>query len=415
MRMVITDRCLNRGCSSLSGFGLALLAACSCFLLSAGQVFAQVSPPAGPTGIRDFIEYWSASRLFFFGGNPYSPAALMAVQQMVGWNGAAPLMMWNPPWTLLFTLPFGLLNFTAAQFLWLLFHVVLILVSAQQLWRIYGDAAPASPWPRVLALTFIPTIFVLVIGQITPLILAGLTLWLYSEREQKRWAMGVSLLILSIKPHLLLLFWIVVALWVWEKRQWRMIFRAVLIGICAMLVPFLFNPNIYAQYFALHEAREVWQPLDWPAPTLRNFIKIVLNVDQSWLQLAPTVVAVLWAIYHWHRHKQNWSWAEQLPPLVLVSVTSSFFVWTYDHVVVLPALFEGAIWLRRRPAPWHRSWAARVYIAINIFHGLSRFWLAEELWYVWLGPALLANYLIFRWEKATRGGAPGDLGDAKSC
>ena len=331
----------------------------------------------------------------------------MAVQQMTGWNGTAPLMIWTPPWTLLFTLPFGLLHFSAAQFLWLLSHVVLTLFAARQLWRIYGDAAPASPWPWVLTLTFVPTIFVLVIGQITPLVLAGLALWLHAERKQKPWMMGFALLMLSIKPHLLLLFWMIVALWAWEERPWPLILRAALVAFCAMALPLLFNPNIYVQYFALYETREVLRPMDWPAPTLRNLIKIVWNIDRPWLQFAPTIIAALWAVFHWRRHKRNWSWPEQLPLIVLVSVASSFFVWTYDYVVAIPALLEGAIWLRHRPAPWHRSWAARIFVVINIVHGFSRFWLAEELWYAWLAPALLANYLIFRWEKGAGHGGRG--------
>jgi len=47
----------------------------------------------------------------------------------------------------------------------------------------------------------------------------------------------------------------------------------------------------------------------------------------------------------------------------------------------------------------YRYWAARLYVAINLCHFLLRFWLAEELWYFWLAPALLINYLVFMWER----------------
>ena len=411
MRFLITDGFRHRRCRQRDGFSRRAaisLAACSWLLGSVRLVFAQASQTAEHAGVRDFIEYWSASRLLASGGNPYSPAELMVLQQSIGWNGASPLIMWNPPWTMLFTLPFGLLNFTAGQFIWLLVHVILILFSVQQLWRIYGDTEQASPFSWVLALTFIPTVFVLIIGQITPLILAGLALLLYSERKQKQWILGASLVILSVKPHLLYLFWIVFALWIWEKRQWRVISAAALFGVAAVLIPLLFNPNIYSQYLALYEVTDVWKPADWPAPTLRNVIKVFLHVDQTWLQLAPTMAAVLWVVYYWLRHKQSWLWLEQLPLIVLVSVTSSFFVWTYDLVVVLPALVEGAIWIRGRPARWHQFWTARLYVAINACHLLLRFWIAEELWYFWLGPALLVNYLIFCWEKAVKRGQPGE-------
>src|SRR6266550_3482752 len=255
---------------------------------------------------RDFVEYWAASRLFWYGGNPYSPAELMTLQQTAGWNGAAPLIMWNPPWSLLFTLPFGLVEYATSQFLWLLVHVILILYSAQQLWRIYGDNARSSRLPWILALTFVPTLFVLIIGQITPLVLAGLTLLLYAERKQRLWTTSASLLILSIKPQVLYLFWIVFALWLLEKRPWRVVWRAALVGLAAGLVPVLFDPNIYSQYLALYGVPTVLKPMDWPVPTLRNVIRVFFDIDQMWLQLAPTILAILWAVYYWQRHKHQW-------------------------------------------------------------------------------------------------------------
>jgi hypothetical protein len=88
---------------------------------------------------------------------------------------------------------------------------------------------------------------------------------------------------------------------------------------------------------------------------------------------------------------------------VLVSVVTSFFAWTYDQVVFLPAIIEAAIWIERQLSPWHSFWAARIYIFINVCHALFRIWVADELWYFWLAPALLLNYVIFLREKKTNG------------
>ena len=364
--------------------------------------YAQTSSTAAQAGVRDFVEYWAASRLFLDGGNPYSPVELLDVQQSVGGSHIAPLIMWNPPWTLLFTLPFGLMSFTVAQFCWLLIHTFLILISAQQLWRLYGDSAKTSRIAWILVLTFVPTVFVLIIGQITPLILAGVTAFLYFERKQNWFAIGAAVLILSVKPHLLYLFWIVLLLWIWDKRQWRIIWASMLIVIIAVLFPLLFDSKIYSQYFALYQTANIAKPFDWPTPTPRSVIGILFGSDRTWLQFLPSVVAVAWVLYYWQRHKRQWCWLEQLPLLLLVSIASGFFAWTYDQVVLLPAIVEGAIWISHQSVSWYRFWAARVYIAINTCHLVSRFWLAEELWYFWLAPMLLGNYLIFRWESSRR-------------
>jgi hypothetical protein len=365
--------------------------------------FAQTSSSFEHTAARDFMEYWAASRLLAFGGNPYSPDALFSLQQQAGWNGAVPVIMWNPPWTLLFTLPFGLLSYTNGQFCWLLVHVSLILISVQLLWRIYGSTGETSRLPWLLALTYVPAVFVLIIGQISPVILAGLTAFLYFEKKQKWFAMGASAAALSVKPHLLYLFWIVFLLWIWKKRQWRVISGTVLIGLGSALIPLLFDPQIYSHYLTLYTIPDIPRPLDWLTPTLRSAVRIFIGPHHTALQFLPSMVAVAWVLYHWGRYLQQWHWREQLPLIVLVSVVSSFFAWTYDQVAFFPAIIEGAIWIRQKAIPWHAFWAVRVYCAINACHAVLRIWVADELWYFWLAPAFLANYLIFRWEVKKNG------------
>ena len=292
--------------------------------------FAQALALSPPDGMRDFVEYWAASRLLVHGGNPYSPVELLPLQQAAGWSGAAPLLMWNPPWTFLFTLPFGLLNVVIGQFLWLVAQVILILFSARQLWAIYSESAPSYRMSWVLAFSFVPTVFALIIGQITPLILAGVSLFLYSEKEQRPWIMSFALVILSIKPHLLYLFWMVAALWVFQKHQRRVISGVAVMGAVAALMPLLFDPRIYSQYLVLYQNSQVLRPMDWAAPTLRNVMKMFLHVDQPWAQFSPTIIGISWALYYWQRHRHEWIWRERLPLIILISVASSFFVWTYE-------------------------------------------------------------------------------------
>src|SRR5262249_41299022 len=108
-------------------------------LLSVVAAHGQSAPSSQTTGVRDFAAYWAASRLLLNSQNPYSTAALFDLQRDAGLQEGRPLVMWNPPWTLSFTLPFGLLNFSTGQFLWLLAQVFLILISASLFWRMYGN------------------------------------------------------------------------------------------------------------------------------------------------------------------------------------------------------------------------------------------------------------------------------------
>ena len=84
-----------------------------------------------PKYVRDFVEYWAATRLLLTGNNPYGPQELFDLQRSVGWTDSIPLLMWNPPWTLSFILPFGLASFDVAQFLWLLLNIFIVVFCAK--------------------------------------------------------------------------------------------------------------------------------------------------------------------------------------------------------------------------------------------------------------------------------------------
>src|SRR5258706_7726267 len=114
-----------------------------------------------PPVTNDFVEYWAAARLFVSGGNPYAPDQLLKLEQLVGWRESAPLLMWNPPWTLSFIWPLGLLDYDIAQFIWFVLHALIIFLGAQMLWRIYGGVALGFQPVFVTVLGFCPVYFLL--------------------------------------------------------------------------------------------------------------------------------------------------------------------------------------------------------------------------------------------------------------
>ena len=76
----------------------------------------------------------------------------------------------------------------------------------------------------IIAFTFVPTLFVLNMGQIAPLILLGVVGFLHFEKH-KYWGLaGCALPLIAIKPHLLYLFWIALLLWVFDRGKWRIIY-----------------------------------------------------------------------------------------------------------------------------------------------------------------------------------------------
>jgi hypothetical protein len=57
---------------------------------------------------------------------------------------------------------------------------------------------------------------------------------------------------------------------------------ALLAGLAAAALPLLFDPAVYSHFFEFYRTASIPLPLDLPAPTLRNTVKIFLSID-SWM------------------------------------------------------------------------------------------------------------------------------------
>jgi len=142
-------------------------------------------------------------------------------------------------------------------------------------------------------------------------------------------------------------------------------------------------------------------PLDLPAPTLRNVLKVFTPVDSAVVEYLPTMAGIGWMLFYWLRHKDQWEWAEQLPLILLVSIVTSAYTWSFDQVVFLPAIFQGAAWVRGRRVGWYGKAAVVFYGGIDIFYLTMKFVVVNDFWYFWMAPAYLANYLVLRKESSS--------------
>src|SRR5574342_696813 len=241
---------------------LALVFVFASYLLMGDTVRAATTNTAAsdPKYVRDFVEYWAATRLLLTGHNPYGPQQLFELQRSVGWKDSIPLLMWNPPWTLSFILPFGLASFDVSQFLWLPFNTFIVLFCAKELWLLYGGPPTAYRRAWLVMLTFAPAYLVLILGQIGPLILFGLVGFLLCIRDKHWMRAGAFTILVSIKPHLLYLFWIALVLWGIDRRQWQLMTGVMVSGFIAATIPLLFRPSIYTDYIQLNTTAT------WPSP-----------------------------------------------------------------------------------------------------------------------------------------------------
>lgn len=71
----------------------------------------------------------------------------------------------------------------------------------------------------------------------------------------------------------------------------------------------------------------------------------------------------------------------------------SAYAWTYDYVILLPAVIHGLVLLTRGNAVWYKNGTLLSYGLINLLYLLLKFVLVSDYYYFWLAPAYLLIYL----------------------
>jgi hypothetical protein len=366
-------------------------------LVAVGLLIAQfVQAPQLLTRLQmyDFVEYWAAGQLLASGDNPYDGDRMHALEHAAGRTEDG-ILMWNPPWTLPLVLPFGLLPVRAAHLLWLVLQLGVLVFCADRLWLLYGGDREQRWIAWLLGLAFLPSLFALTAGQITPLLLPGVVGFLtFMERKRETLA-GVAGVLIAIKPHLAYLFWIALVCWSIRERRWRTLAGGIVGGLAMTAIPLLFNAHVLQQYW--HTFTQT-PPAQYRSPTIGTVLRLVFGEGSFRLQFLAMIPGLVWFVPYWWFQRRDWNWEKQLPLLLTVSVlTTAYGGWPFDLVLLLlPVLHAAATVARRR---WNAAsiLALSLFIAINAIAAGQLALQIEYFWFIWITPAVLAAYLLVRW------------------
>ncbi len=346
----------------------------------------------------DFLHFWAAGYLNLHGKNPFDPTAIEKLRIQEGSNPAlsvTPIVL-NPPWVMAILMVFGLISFPISRMIWLLLYIIFILVSALILWRIYSGQ-PKRGWLALLAVfIFSPTTSVLEKGQLTVLILLGVVGFLYFVvTKPNDWLAGACLALVSMKPQIVILFWFALLLWILQQRRWLILISTAITVLVLCSISMIFNPQIFQQYITMLRSYSV---SEWANPTIGAYLRFfVFGTDKFWIQFLPALLAAAWFLFYWLRHNRSWSWLQESPIILIVSLVTAPYAWTYDLVILVPAIIQATIWMA---ADWKQrsAWIfTAVFLAISIFN-LYLHTKLEEFWFIWLAPAMLIWYLLIRWQ-----------------
>jgi hypothetical protein len=382
-------------------------------IVALAVVFLARFQQLGPYGLylQDFVEYWSAGYLNASGQNPYDPELMFELETKLRPDLGEPIMMWNPPWTLALAMPLGLLPCHVAHLIWLILSLTILLVGSDFLWRFYGGIPRYRGISWFIALSFTPTLLVLEMGQITPLILLGLIGFPFFEKNGRDFLAGACLALAAIKPHLIYLVGLAILVWVLERRRWSILLGAGTTLIVATAIALVFNPSILNQYWYSLTHRP---PERFYSPTIGTYLRLLLGPDKFWLQFVPVVLGLGWFAWYWPRWRRTWQWPEQLPVLLLASYfTASYGTWPFDYVVMLIPVMVMAVRVVENPRAGIVVYAGVSYLAFNLLASwLRTFSYEHHHWSIWMTPMLILMYMTLA---KPRTNASGQVRQNASC
>lgn len=265
------------------------------------------------------------------------------------------------------------------------------MVCSDNLWQIYYKDRKLLWLVWLIAFSFGPTISILQKGQITPWVLAGITGFIFFITiKPNDWIAGAFAGLISLKPQLFYLFWISLFIWVLFFRRWVILLSFVLSIAVANLPGLLLNPSLVSQYI---QAVLYNTPKDWATPTLGGYLRLLFGIDKFYLQFLPVLIGLVWLAFYWFKNKQQWTWAKTIPANLFVSLLTTAYAWTYDQVILLPAILAT---LSRVVGLMNRK-KTLIFISllmvVNLFDlFLHRF--LDEFWFGWVAPAYLICCLI---------------------
>jgi len=334
-------------------------------------------------GHRDFAVYWATAHLMTQHRNPYDSVAIGHIEQSVGLieNGSS-MYMRNPPWSLPLAWPLGFLPFWPSSLLWSAILLGSLGLSVSILHLFYGR--PRSE-RYILGLTFMPALFCFCSGQTSLLALLGMTIFLRYYRIHPLWS-GAALTLCFLKPHLFLLFGVVLAIWIVRERGYRLLLGFITAQSVLCLLTQWLDPHAWQQYTELlHATGKDWNLTYSICYALRFFV----YPHQLWMQYAPAAIGILLACAWYWKHRDYWDWNREGHLLILWGLLVAPYSWLYDQCIALPALLYLGYRVSRLIAMSMVLISAGIELQLWIF-GMDYFFYSN----LWCIPAIILWYYL---------------------
>jgi hypothetical protein len=352
-----------------------------------------LSLPPG-AGDRDLQAYWSSTYLFMHGEDFSDPTRLDEIERtLTTHDDPGTLYSWFSPIGNIVLLPFTLLPFNRAVSYWLIINILVLFGSALLLW---GDLD--RKWiPIVATFSFSMMVYSLVFGQINFLEVLGLALFLFLTRTDRPFLAGASLVLTTIKPHLVILTLPILLLDLLRKKDWKVLTGFAATLLLCMLTLFAFYPP-WIQSFAgvvssgMSNVRET--------PTLAGLLVILgqYTIGKG-IWLAALLIGIAW----WLKRGEDWNRRTFVDLSLAVGLIVAPVGWSYDQIMLLFPILSLLAWAMMGTLPKRVSKIIVILLILgNLFAYLQHIPIPSDVWFFWIPFLVLGLYLVAWNLKETR-------------
>lgn len=329
------------------------------------------------SGDIDFRPYWSSTYLLRNGQDFSNPEKMDEIERaLTWWDLPFTMIAWFFPTGNLILLPYTYLTFSRASFYWLITNIIGLFISAILIW----PKTNKKVWiPLLTIFGFSMTLISLKYGQVNTMVLLGVILFLTFYEKKQDFLAGSSLILTTIKPHIVILTLPLLILELFKRKNWRILAGFVSALLVSFILLFFLNP-------------------EWPA----RFFHLV-NYGMATVRLTPTINGLfvfsgnyflgkwLWIIFLVSSILSLWSYRKKvgIRSLIDISLICGLIIspigWSYDQIMLLIPILRILEWITT--GAFNKFETIIMVSVLLIANGISfyqRTLLVDDVWFFWL-------------------------------
>ncbi len=341
-------------------------------------------------GSSDFRPYWSSSFLLRNGQDFSNLSNMDSIERsQTNWRESYTMSAWFSPTGNLILLPYTFLPFAHAVYYWFITNILVVFLSAILLWQ----RIKIHIWiPLGVSLTYSATLVSLYVGQVNTLVVLGLSLFIFFSAKKHDFLAGACLVLLTIKPHLVILTLPLLILnTIWQRKL--KIFAGFM---SALVICTLVLWGIYPRWL-----NSFWQVMTSgmssfrEAPTISGLLVHAGYGYGKWLW----IIVLSLSIIIWWKLRNKIDQRILIDTTILIGMLVSPIGWSYDQIVLLIPLLHVFEWVVSSTLTKGNIMVIVFILVIaNSLSFYQRTFSVSDVWLFWIPLVALIVY-IFSWKQ----------------